>query len=333
MSKLVHTFILSDESVNNHGFKTITSGIDLSGFMANPVMLLNHDPDQCIGHWENIRVEGTQLKADAVFDEEDPEAVKIYKKVSKGDIKGCSVGLIPLKIEESLNSDESDSLIKSKLKEASVTPLPSNESAVKLYDIEGKVIPAELVKLKLSSINQPIAKPMNKLKLAMIALFSNLNFTIKLSDDADDKDFVEAVKNEIKLRDDKIVALSNSLKVVKDKQINDLITLSLEQGKIVKADEAKWRERAEKDLEMVADALNAIPAKTDINLSLERGASSPGAGNDKGGADEKKNWTLYDWSKNDEAGLKLMKKNDPDSYKKLLKAAKDEASEEEEDNN
>ena len=162
----------------------------------------------------------------------------------------------------------------------------------------------------------------------MIALFSNLNFTIKLSDDADDKEFVEAVKNEIKLRDDKIVALSNSLKVVKDKQINDLITLSLEQGKILKADEAKWRERAEKDLEMVADALNAIPAKTDINLSLDRGGNAP-AGNDKGGADEKKNWTLFDWSKNDEAGLKLMKKNDPEAYKKLLKAAKDEASEEE----
>lgn len=328
MPKLVHTFILSDESVNNHGFKTITSGIDLSGFMSNPVMLFNHDPDKCIGHWENIRVEGTQLKADAVFDEEDPEAVKIYKKVSKGDIKGCSVGLIPLKIEESFNGVEPDALTKSKLKECSVTPLPSNESAVKLYDIEGKVIPADLVKLKLSSINQPIAKPMNKLKLAMIALFSNLNFTIKLSDDADDKEFVEAVKNEIKLRDDKIVALSNSLKVVKDKQINDLITLSLEQGKILKADEAKWRERAEKDLEMVADALNAIPAKTDINLSLDRGGNAP-AGNDKGGADEKKNWTLFDWSKNDEAGLKLMKKNDPEAYKKLLKAAKDEASEEE----
>jgi len=330
MSKLVHTFILSDESVNNHGFKTITSGIDLSGFMANPVMLLNHDPDQCIGHWENVRVEGTQLKADAVFDEEDPEAVKIYKKVSKGDIKGCSVGLIPLKIEESLNSDEFDSLIKSKLKEASVTPLPSNESAVKLYDVEGRVIPADMVKLKLSSINQPIAKPMNKLKLAMIALFTNLNFTIKLSDDADDKDFVEAVKNEIKLRDDKIVALSSALKVVKDKQVNDLIVLSLEQGKIVKADEAKWRERAEKDLDMVTDALSAIPAKTDINLSLDRGAGSPGTGNDKGGADEKKNWTLYDWSKKDEAGLKLMKKNDPEAYKKLLKVAKEEASDEEE---
>lgn len=329
--KLIHTFILSDESVNNHGFKTITSGIDLSGFMANPVMLLNHDADKCIGHWENIRIEGTQLKADAVFDEEDPEAVKIYKKVSKGDIKGCSVGLIPLKIEESLNSDEADALIKSKLKEASVTPLPSNENAVRLYDSEGKIIPADLVKLKLSSINQPIANTMNKLKLGLIALFSNLNFTVKLNDDADDKDFVEAVKNEITLRDQKIVELNNKLKVVKDKQINDLLVLSIDQGKIVKADEAKWRERAEKDFEMTADVLASIPAKNDINLSLDRGGKNNTDTNGDAKKAERKTWDLYDWSKNDPAGLKLMKKSDPDAYKALMNAAKKAADLEEDE--
>lgn len=44
----------------------LTSGADLSVFKNNPVMLLNHDDwDLPIGRWENIRVEGTQILADA----------------------------------------------------------------------------------------------------------------------------------------------------------------------------------------------------------------------------------------------------------------------------
>ena len=54
----------------------LTSGADLSVFKNNPVMLLNHDDwDLPIGRWENIRVEGTQILADAVFDEDDERAV------------------------------------------------------------------------------------------------------------------------------------------------------------------------------------------------------------------------------------------------------------------
>ena len=50
----------------------LTSGADLSVFENNPVMLLNHDDWELpIGRWENIRIEGTLILADAVFDEDD----------------------------------------------------------------------------------------------------------------------------------------------------------------------------------------------------------------------------------------------------------------------
>lgn len=87
------TFILHDETVNTQGFRMLTSGADLSVFKNNPVMLLNHDDwDLPIGRWENIRVEGTQILADAVFDEDDERAVAVMGKVERGFLKAASIG-------------------------------------------------------------------------------------------------------------------------------------------------------------------------------------------------------------------------------------------------
>ena len=62
------TFVPHDETVNTYGFRMLTSGCDLTEFRKNPVMLLNHnDWSLPIGRWENIRIEGTQILADPVF--------------------------------------------------------------------------------------------------------------------------------------------------------------------------------------------------------------------------------------------------------------------------
>lgn len=36
------TMTVSDETVNRHGYRVLTSGIDIEGFKKNPVMLYNH---------------------------------------------------------------------------------------------------------------------------------------------------------------------------------------------------------------------------------------------------------------------------------------------------
>ena len=62
------TFVLHDETVNTYGFRMLTSGANLEEFRKNPVILLNHkDWELPIGRWENIRIEGTQILADALF--------------------------------------------------------------------------------------------------------------------------------------------------------------------------------------------------------------------------------------------------------------------------
>jgi hypothetical protein len=82
------SFVVHDESLNTRGFRMLTSGVDLASFRENPVMLLNHsDWDLPIGRWENIRIEGSRILADAAFDEADEAAVKIMRKVERGFFK------------------------------------------------------------------------------------------------------------------------------------------------------------------------------------------------------------------------------------------------------
>jgi hypothetical protein len=77
-------------------------------------------------------MENNLIKADAEWDEEDPESMNIKNKVDKKLIEGASIGA---KIKE-YSWDEVEgcmNVLECDLIEASITPIPANESAFKLY--------------------------------------------------------------------------------------------------------------------------------------------------------------------------------------------------------
>ena len=87
------TFVLHDESVNSKGFRMLTSGANLTIFRKNPVMLFMHDDyNMPIGRWDNIRIEGTRILADPVFDEKDIRAIGVMDKVNRGFLNMASIG-------------------------------------------------------------------------------------------------------------------------------------------------------------------------------------------------------------------------------------------------
>lgn len=128
MAKYTNTFVLSDETYNSHECRIKTAGIDLERFKKNPVMFLNHDHDEIIGRWENIRVEGVKLLADAVFDTRNPKGAEIQRQVNEGFIRSVSVGIISIETEKI--GDELW-VTKSELVECSVVTIPSNPNALR----------------------------------------------------------------------------------------------------------------------------------------------------------------------------------------------------------
>lgn len=99
MPKSSKRFLLSNEKLNSHGFRVITSGIDLTNFKKNPVMYWLHvypkddgsEKGLPIGFWDDIEVNGTELTGVPVFDDSDEFAMKIYhiRLNSLRNMEGC----------------------------------------------------------------------------------------------------------------------------------------------------------------------------------------------------------------------------------------------------
>ncbi len=134
------TFVLSDESVNRHGFIVRNTAINLEQFRKNPVMYYNHNPEKgVIGRWENLHFENGRLVGDPVFDDKDEFAMKIKGKVEDGFISSASIGF---NVErENINTlNTPPEVLKLDLIEISVCDVPSNKNAIALYGNDRKKV-------------------------------------------------------------------------------------------------------------------------------------------------------------------------------------------------
>lgn len=141
--------IISTEAVNCYGTRVLTSGIDVSQYKRNPVLLWMHrrafeGDSMPIGKVENLRVEDGKLIGTPVFDQTDDFAKRIESKWENGYLRMASAGLEPLETssDPSLVSDGQtrETIIRSKLIEVSIVDIGGNDEALQLYGEEGKLL-------------------------------------------------------------------------------------------------------------------------------------------------------------------------------------------------
>nr|DAT66752.1 MAG TPA: prohead protease [Caudoviricetes sp.] len=133
--------IINDESItNDRGWRLSNQGCDLARYRANPVLLYQHDTGKIIGRAYNLRIEGSRLIATVEFDEGDPEAREVKRKVDNNFLRGVSPGLYL----ESLEYNEEYDLVSAwELIEVSIVTIPSNRGALKLYAKDGSALDLE----------------------------------------------------------------------------------------------------------------------------------------------------------------------------------------------
>jgi hypothetical protein len=286
MGKL--TFVLHDESVNTYGFRMLTSGANLEEFKKNPVMLLNHDDYSLpIGRWENIRVEGGKILADAVFDEGDARAAEVKRKVENDFIRMASIGAWPP--EE--KSDAYDLMLPGQtlptvtrwtVREGSVVTIGANHNALVFYDRESKQIIDLNDKGNLIRLIDHSNNPKKQLKMSV------LTGVLKLQDSA----------SEAKKESQKREAISLTDAAIKDGRYD-----------------AKGRENLlnlfDKDFEGTKAMLAAIPCRANVAGQINT---------DKGSGVTLGDWKDKSWDELDKAG-KLVELKDaaPDLYKSKFK--------------
>jgi hypothetical protein len=286
------TFVLHDESLNNYGFWAMTSGCDLTQFIKNPLMLWCHsrawgdkeDEVLPIGHWENIRVEGDQILADAVFDA-DEFSQKIAAKVESGTLRMASAGLRV--IEESNDpkyikvGQRYATVLKWAMKEASIVDIGANNNALALYDHSGKIM-----QLSDNGSDIPLRRlqPQNEIEMKKLALVLNLK------DDAKEDDYVNAVspildenktlradlqteKDEKKALQDKLDAIDLQKKNAEKTEAETLLADAIKDGRLDDDEKHElknyWLGNFATNFEGTKKALAALPKREGVREQLK----------------------------------------------------------------
>lgn len=277
------TFILSDDSVNESGFRIMTNGIDISQFEKNPIMLYMHNRAndwtqpflKPIGIWVNIRKEKGQLLADAEFDMDDENAVQIAKKVEKGHLRAASVGIKVKEVIEDVIQEGQRiiSVSQSRLLEASIVDIPRNGNALRLFFEDGAKL-MELSELSLDKLDNFL--PFIKSKLNMKTVLS----TLGLGENATELEALAAVtqlkNNAIQLEADKktLEAKIQELEQQKaEEKCSALVDKAIADKKITAADRDNWLGLAKNSFEAAEKALNNLKGFTSLADTIESSKS------------------------------------------------------------
>ena len=286
MKKSTKRLTISSEAKNANGFHVRTMGIELSEFLANPLLLWMHkrpkgEKDELLplGYWEDIELKDGKITGVPVFDDTDDFAMKIYNKVENGTLKMASAGLKP---NEFAQLAEEKWLEKSVLKEASIVDIGSNKEclAVALYnDSDELVTLAEI-------FTQKLHKPKNEdMKIILTAPMLGL---LQLAEGATEEAANKAIENLVTLSETQkttIQTLTYEKKEAEDK-LAEQIKLADNQKVVALADQAITDRKitadqkdfiiglAEKDFDGTKKYLESIKAAPKVKDSIDLGDST-----------------------------------------------------------
>lgn len=174
---MTYDFIINTENVNEYYYRVLTSGIDYTQYMRNPVVLFMHEREYdknsdnkgsaVIGRCVKLWTRGTELIATIEFDMQDDFAAKIAGKVERGFIRMASMFadvitassepelIMPGQIFETVTACE--------LVEISIVDIGGNDDALKLSK-------KHLEQVKLKKLNSENNLDMSQLKTIALAL-------------------------------------------------------------------------------------------------------------------------------------------------------------------
>ena len=141
--------IISTSGLNCYGGRVLTSGIDLTQFQKNPLLLWMHrrsfDRDAMpIGRIDNLRTDGDRLIGTPVFDQNDEFAKKIESKWENGFLRMASAGIEIIETSDApehlLQGQTGRTITRCRLEEVSIVDMGGNDEALQLYDRSGKVL-------------------------------------------------------------------------------------------------------------------------------------------------------------------------------------------------
>ena len=125
---------LTDDSLNSHGSRVLTSGIDASQYILNPVLLYMHERGKVIGYMKDIEVKDGEITGEPVFDCATELSKQCKKQWAVGSLRMVSIGIDVLELSEKpehlVAGQTAPTITKSKIFETSIVDIGANDNAI-----------------------------------------------------------------------------------------------------------------------------------------------------------------------------------------------------------
>ena len=139
--------VISNSSINCYGSRVLTSGIDITQYERNSLLLWMHrrgDVGSVVGSVINLAIEGDNVVGELVFDGIGETSKLVKEKWEAGTLKMVSANLEVMELsdepEHILPGQRAYTVTRSKLIEVSVVDIGGNDDALVMLQREGKSI-------------------------------------------------------------------------------------------------------------------------------------------------------------------------------------------------
>ena len=172
---------ISNETLNSYGTRVMTSGLDISQYQRNPVLLYMHERGKVIGLMKDIRKENDEVTGELEFDEASPESVRVKRQFEFGSLKMVSAGIDIIELSDDpgllLQGQTRPTVTRSKLFEVSVVDIGGNDDALVLTKNGVSLELAKDGSNPLPLLNNKPSKQSKEMELKDFALLLGLDAT------------------------------------------------------------------------------------------------------------------------------------------------------------
>lgn len=313
------SYVLSDSSVNEYGFRLLTSGYQIESFRKNPIGYYMHRrEDGIVLKWDDLEIEGDKVVGTPVINLSHPRGEQTLDEAENGFLNAASVGHIVVleystEKEQMLPGQTGPTITKWYNKECSLVDIPGNNNAVtRLYDAnENELNLADFSStantLIIPSLHNDLCEALNisvetttqEVLLAHVATLAHEHKRMTQENTA--------------LREEQQMLATRLSEITTEhaqKDIASVLNRALEDRKIT----VELKERLERDYASNVPALKALiaamPAYRTIAEQLPNKSQTEGEAN----------WGWDDYERHDPTGNKLrnLRASDPTHYKELF---------------
>lgn len=165
---------LTDDSLNSHGSRVLTAGVDVSQYERNPVLLYMHERGKVIGYMKDIEVTDGEITGEPVFDCATELSRQCKKQWEVGSLRMVSIGIDVLELSEEpkhlVTGQTAPTIIKSKIFETSIVDIGANDNAIVMRHNGKQITLGRDSENPLPPLNNKPQKTEQRMELKTIAL-------------------------------------------------------------------------------------------------------------------------------------------------------------------